>query len=85
MWQIVEDESKHNANTFSANHSYYDTSHIEEYVDSNLAKKSLSVYARKKYGITILPFNVTLKGKVPVKIYEGGKINQFLFTIGLRI
>ena len=47
--------SKHNANTFSANHSYYDTSHIEEYVDSNLAKRAYPFMPDKNMALLFYP------------------------------
>lgn len=70
--------SKNNANTFSANHSYYDTSYIEEYVDSNLAKRAYPLIPGKNLALLFYPSMSPSKGRIIVKVYEASTLSPII-------
>ena len=62
--------SKQCKSVFSANHSYYDTSNISEYVRTGTAKRSYPIIKGKDLRILFYPSMSPTEGKLQIIIYH---------------
>lgn len=57
--------------SFSANHSYYDSSSTEEYFDNNTSSRAFPYFSKSKNQVTMYPIMSPSKINVYIKVYDG--------------
>jgi hypothetical protein len=57
--------------SFSANHSYYDSSSTEEYFDNNISSRAYPYFAKSKNQVTMYPIMSPSEINVHIEVYDG--------------